>query len=422
MNTAVVGVNWGDEGKGRMVDLLSEQNDIIIRYQGGANAGHTVINEFGKFALNLLPSGIFRKEKVNILGLGMVIDLEHLSGEINTLRKSGISITPENLKISDKAIISTPYHKLLDELEEDRLAESKQGSTRRGIAPAYSDKALRKALRIEDLFNFESLKSKVAALMEWKNLSIEKVYGHTALKVDQIFDWLVKYGTEILPYVCDVAQYISSNTGKNILFEAQLGALRDLDYGIYPYTTSSCALAAYAPIGAGVPFAPVDSVIGIVKAYSSSVGGGPFTVEMQGAEAEALREAGGEYGAATGRPRRVGAFDVVASVYGVQMQNVSEIALTKLDVLSYMDKIPVCVAYEIDGKITKKFPTGDRLVKAKPVYEYLEGFKTDVSGCRKISDIPAAALEYVRFIENALGKKIKYLSVGPERNAYIQMY
>ncbi|MDR0958138.1 MAG: adenylosuccinate synthase [Clostridiales bacterium] len=422
MNTAVVGVNWGDEGKGRMVDLLSEQNDIIIRYQGGANAGHTVINEFGKFALNLLPSGIFRKEKVNILGLGMVIDLEHLSGEINTLRKSGISITPENLKISDKAIISTPYHKLLDELEEDRLAESKQGSTRRGIAPAYSDKALRKALRIEDLFNFESLKSKVAALMEWKNLSIEKVYGHTALKVDQIFDWLVKYGTEILPYVCDVAQYISSNTGKNILFEAQLGALRDLDYGIYPYTTSSCALAAYAPIGAGVPFAPVDSVIGIVKAYSSSVGGGPFTVEMQGAEAEALREAGGEYGAATGRPRRVGAFDVVASVYGVQMQNVSEIALTKLDVLSYMDKIPVCVAYEIDGKITKKFPTGDRLVKAKPVYEYLEGFKTDVSGCRKISDIPAAALEYVRFIENALGKKIKYLSVGAERNAYIQMY
>jgi len=424
MLTAIVGTNWGDEGKGRMVDLLSSDYDIVIRYQGGNNAGHTVVNEKGKFILNLLPSGILREDTVNVMGCGMVIDIEHLYHEAKRLMDQGISITPDNLKISDKAVICMPYHKLLDNLEEDRLREKAYGSTRRGIAPVYGDKYMKKSVRMIDLLSPDTLEEKVRSLVEWKNLLVKGGYGAEALDAGELVKWLREYGDWLKPFICDTTIYLTEaiKAGKNLLFEAQLGALKDIDYGIAPYTTSSSTIAAYAPIGSGVPFAKLDRVIGITKAYSSAVGEGPFTVEFFGEEAEKLREAGGEYGAATGRPRRVGPFDVVATKYGVLIQGTTEIALTKLDVLSYMDKIPVCVAYEIDGERTTDFPIGDRLDRAKPVLEYLEGFKTDISNCRKPEDLPKAALDYICFIENAIGCKIKYVSVGPSREQCIVMY
>ncbi len=424
MLRAVVGINWGDEGKGKMVDMLSEISDIVVRYQGGNNAGHTVVNDMGKFILNLLPCGVFRKDVVNVMGNGMVVDIAHLVGEIGRLRERGVDITPKNLKISDRAVICMPYHVRTDILEEERLADKKYGSTRRGISPVYGDKYMKKGIRMGDLFEPDDvLKEKVSDLLEYKNLIFKGVYGAEPNTTDEIMDWLKKYGDEIKPYVCDVTEYLgnAAKSGKNIMFEAQLGALRDIDFGIYPYTSSSNVISAYAPIGAGIPGYKVDYTLGIMKAYSTCVGEGPFTCEMFGDEAEELRQAGQEYGAATGRPRRVGPFDVVASSYGVKVQGADELTLTKLDTISYMKKIPVCVAYDVDGERTTVFPTGGRLNRAKPVIEYLDGWRSDISKCRKASELPKEALDYVKFIEKAVGCKIKYVTVGPERDACIEM-
>ena len=425
MLTSIVGTNWGDEGKGRMVDLLSEKYDIVVRYQGGNNAGHTVINEKGKFVMNLMPSGICRENTVNILGPGIVIDLEHLYREVMKLFEQGVKVTPKHLKISDRATICMPYHKLMDCLEEDRLLDKKFGSTRRGISPVYADKYMKKALRMGDLLHLDCLEERLNDIVEWKNLTVEKGYEHEPVNVEQTLTWLQTYGEYFIPFICDTTEYLGNAIaeGKSIMFEAQLGALRDIDFGIYPYTSASTTLASYATIGAGVAFAKLDESIGIMKAYSSCVGEGPFTCELFGEEAEELRAAGGEYGAATGRPRRVGGFDVVASRYGTKMQGCTYVALTKLDVLSYMEKIPVCVAYKIGGRRVDIFPSGiDELNVAKPIYEYLPGFKCDISGCRTVDDLPKEALEYIRYIEKMIECPIKYVSVGAERDAYITMF
>ncbi|GHV15207.1 adenylosuccinate synthetase [Clostridia bacterium] len=423
MLTAIVGINWGDEGKGRMVDLISQDYGIVCRYQGGNNAGHTVKNDRGEFVLNLIPSGIFRENGVSVMGLGMVIDLAHLVGEIYRLREKGIDVTPDNLKISDKATIVLPYHVEMDGLEEDRLGDKKQGSTRRGIGPAYSDKYMRKSIRTGDLLDFGTLRDKLEIVLGYKNVHVHKGYGAAEISLDETLAWLKKFGGALINNITDTGEYLlkAADNGENILFEAQLGALRDIDYGIYPYTSSSTTLASYGPTGAGIPMKRLDKVIGIMKAYSSAVGSGPFTVEMSGDEATELRRAGNEYGAATGRPRRVGAFDVPASRYGVKVQGADEVALTKLDVLSYMDEIPVCVAYNIDGAETTEFPTGDRLERAKPVYIKLPGFKSDISKCRKPSDLPQAAMDYIRYVEKAVGCKIKYVSVGANREDYLML-
>ncbi len=422
MLTAIVGINWGDEGKGRMVDLLSEKQDIVIRYQGGNNAGHTVINPRGKFILNLLPSGILRPEVVNVMGTGMVIDLEHLCKELGRLREKGIVITKDNLKISDRATICMPYHVMQDCLEEDRLKDAKFGSTRRGIAPVYSDKYMKKAFRMGDLLQPETLRKRLDGITEWKNLTIEGAYKAEPYKAEDLYNWLMTYSEPIMEYICDTGDYLTQAEaeGKQILFEAQLGALRDIDFGIYPYTSSSSTIAAYAPIGAGIPGMKIDNVIGIMKAYSTCVGEGPFTAEMFGEEAEALRQAGGEYGAATGRPRRVGGFDIVASKYGVQVQGANEIALTKLDILSGMDKIPVVKSYLIDGREITRFPYGKELEEAQPNIIYLDGWKEDISKCRSMEELPIQAVDYIKFIEDAIGCPITYVSVGAEREAIIE--
>ena len=420
MLTAIVGINWGDEGKGRMVDLLSADYDVVVRYQGGNNAGHTVVNERGKFILNLLPSGILREGTVNVMGNGMVIDLEHLFGEVGRLREAGISITPENLRISDRATVCLPYHKQLDILEEDRLGDAKFGSTRRGIGPVYGDKYMKKTVRIGDLRHPETLKKKLVGLCEWKNLLVNKGYGADPIDPDAIYAWLEKYGMPFVDHITDTTTYLNNaiDAGKSVMFEAQLGALRDIDFGIFPYTSSSSTIAAYAPIGAGIPARRLDNVLGIMKAYSTCVGAGPFTCELFGEEGEELRRAGNEYGAATGRPRRVGGFDVVASKYGIMMQGATEIALTKLDVLSYLDRIPVCVKYDVNGRLTTDFPTGEELDAAKPVYEYLPGWKTDISHCRSFGDLPEAAQRYVLYISKMTGSRIKYVSVGAGRDEF----
>ena len=422
MLTAVVGTNWGDEGKGRMVDLLSEKYDVVIRYQGGNNAGHTVVNDRGKFILNLLPSGILRNETVNVMGPGMVIDVEHLYHEVDALSEKGIEITPKHLVISDRATICMPYHKMRDILEEERLADKKFGSTRRGIAPVYADKYMKKTIRMGDLRDKESLRARVSDLVEWENLTVNKGYDHEPISVDNMMKWLENYGMPFLPYVKDTTEFLDEavKSGKSLMFEAQLGALRDIDFGIYPYTSSSSTIAAYAPIGAGIPFCKTDKVIGIMKAYSSCVGEGPFTCEMFGEEADALREAGAEYGAATGRPRRVGGFDMVASRYGAKMQGATEIALTKLDVLSYMEKIPVCTKYDVEGTNVDSFPTGEALNKAKSHYEYVEGWNCDISACRSYDELPKAAKDYIEMIEKAVNCHIKYISVGAGRDEYIE--
>ncbi len=418
---AVVGVNWGDEGKGRMVDLLSQDSDIVIRYQGGSNAGHTVVNEYGKFALNLVPSGIFRSNVVNILGGGAVVDLEHLCGELDRIREKGVKITPDNFKISNRAVIVFPYHRELDILEEQRLADKKYGSTRRGIAPVYSDKYQKKAILVGELLEPDEFKSHLKDVLEWKNLTIKNVYGAEEFKLEDMYDWAMKFGGILKDYICDTTAYLSNayRNGKKIMFEAQLGTLRDIDFGIYPYTTSSNPIAAYAPIGAGIPFAKVDEVIGVAKAYSTCVGEGPFTAEWFGDEAEALRKAGAEYGAATGRPRRVGPFDIPASRYGTLMQGTTAIALTKLDILSYMDKVPVCTHYMVEGKKTQEFPFPTKLKDAKPVFEYLPGWKTDISKIRNYEDLPEQARAYIEYIEKEIRCPIKYVSVGAERDAII---
>lgn len=423
MLTAIVGINWGDEGKGRMVDLLSADYDVVCRYQGGNNAGHTVINDSGKFILNLLPSGVLRPEVVNVMGNGMVIDIQHLHGEIESLKKAGIKVTPENLKISDRAVICLPYHVRQDILEEERLKDLKFGSTRRGIAPVYSDKYMKKGIRMGDLKNKDALKNHLLQIVEWKNLLISGGYNSEKINPEEIWNWLLKYSAELEEFVCDTGIYLENaiKENKRIMFEAQLGALRDIDFGIYPYTTSSSTIAAYAPIGSGIPGRKLTDTIGIMKAYSSCVGEGPFTCEMFGTEAEALREAGGEYGAATGRPRRVGPFDVVASRYGTRVQGADTLALTKLDILSYLDKIPVCTGYSVNGNVTTEFPLGEDLNNATPIYEYVDGWKCDIGKCRKQSDLPIEAVNYIKYIEEKVGCPIKYVSVGAEREDYLIM-
>ena len=420
-NCAIVGINWGDEGKGRMVDLLTKDYDVVVRYQGGGNAGHTVINEFGKFALHLLPSGIFTKGAVNVLGNGVALDCENLWKEIEEVTAKGVAITPENLKISDRASLVLPWHRDLDGLEEARLKDKKFGSTRQGIAPFYSDKYQKKTVLAGELLYPEHLKAHLADLMEWKNLTLTKVYGAEPVTMEQLMKWVEDYGEKIKPFICNTGIFMrdAQKAGKSILFEAQLGSLRDLDYGIHPYTTSSNPIAAYAPVGSGLPSAKIDDVVGVVKAYSTCVGEGPFTCEWFGEEAEKLREAGGEYGAKTGRPRRVGPIDIVATRYGVECQGATNIALTKMDILSYMDKIPVCTKYIVDGKETDEFPFPCVLDSAKPVIEYMDGWKTDISGVRKWEDLPEAARKYVLFIEKQIGCRIGYVSVGPERDSII---
>ncbi|MBO5078044.1 MAG: adenylosuccinate synthase [Clostridia bacterium] len=420
-NCAVVGINWGDEGKGRMVDLLTEQYDIVVRYQGGGNAGHTVINDKGKFALHLLPSGIFRAGVVNILGNGVALDPENLWKEIELVSSKGVPITPDNLKISERASLLLPWHRDLDELEENRLADRKYGSTKQGIAPFYSDKYQKKTVMAGELFDRAQLEAHLAELLEWKNLTLERVYGAERYTLEKLTEWLDEYGEKIKPFVCDTSEFIDAAAaeGKRIMFEAQLGTLRDIDFGIYPYTTSSNTLAAYAPIGAGCPAARVDNVIGVVKAYSTCVGEGPFVCELFGEEADKLRTAGAEYGAKTGRPRRVGPIDLVATRYGVKMQGASEVALTKLDVLSYMDEIPVCAAYKIDGVETGRFPFPSKLAEARPVIEYVEGWQCDISGVKEWDELPAAARAYVEYIESAINCPITYISVGAERESII---
>lgn len=420
-NCAIVGINWGDEGKGRMVDLLTEKYDIVVRFQGGGNAGHTVVNEYGRFMLHLLPSGIFRKDVLNILGNGVALDPENLWLEMQEVIEKGVRITPENLKISDRASILLPWHRELDALEEQRLQEKKFGSTKQGIAPFYSDKFQKKTILAGELFYPEELKAHLMDLLEWKNLTLTKVYGAEPYTKEKLEMWMNTYCKKIKPFICDTTAVLekAKKEGKGILFEAQLGSLRDLDYGIYPYTTSSNTTAAYIPIGSGLPSAEVSDVVGVVKAYSTCVGEGPFVCEMFGEEADQLREAGFEYGAKTGRPRRVGPIDIVATKYGIKVQAATEIALTKLDVLSYMEKIPVCTHYMLGGKQTDEFPFPVALQEAKPVIEYFDGWKCDISGVRTWDDLPKQAKDYVSFIETAIGCPITYISVGPERDSII---
>ena len=421
MLTSIVGINWGDEGKGRMVDLLSSEQDVVVRYQGGNNAGHTVINDKGKFVLNLLPSGILRENVVNVMGNGMVVDIEHLCKEIARLREGGIKITSDNLKISDKAIVCCPYNVAQDCLEEDRLGDKKFGSTRRGIAPVYADKYMKKAIRMGDILHPSYLKERLETIVEWKNLSISGMYGGKEYTVEGLLEWFDTYGTPLKEHICDTGYYLNNalKAGKKVMLEAQLGALRDIDFGIYPFTTSSSTITAYGPVGAGIPNRKVDNSIGVMKAYSTCVGEGPFTAEMFGKEAEDLRNAGGEYGAATGRPRRVGGFDVVASRYGCMVQATDEIALTKLDILDTIEKIPVCVAYDVNGKRVDEFPSGEALNIAKPIIEYMDGWNCSTANCRKYEDLPENARKYIEYIEKAVDCNIKYISVGAERDAII---
>ena len=421
-NCAIVGINWGDEGKGRMVDLLTDHFDVVVRYQGGGNAGHTVMNEYGKFALHLLPSGIFRPGVVNILGNGVALDLENLWNEMQTVTEKGVPITPENLRISERASLLLPWHRELDALEEARLKDKKYGSTKQGIAPFYSDKYQKKTILAGELFYPERLKEHLAELLEWKNLILTRVYGAEPFTMDQILGWVTEYGEKLKPYIQNTAAFLreAQSKGKRILFEAQLGALRDLDCGIYPYTTSSNSVAAFAPVGSGLTTAKIDQVVGVVKAYSTCVGEGPFVCEWTGDEAQTLRDAGDEYGAKTGRPRRVGPIDLVATRYGVIMQGATDIALTKLDVLSYMKKIPVCAHYLVNGEQTDEFPFPDALDAAKPVVEYMDGWECDISAVRTWAELPENAKRYIERIESAVGCHITYVSVGPERDAYIK--
>ncbi|OUN87505.1 MULTISPECIES: adenylosuccinate synthase [Eubacteriales] len=426
MLTAITGINWGDEGKGRMVDLLSQEYNIVVRYQGGNNAGHTVVTPEGKFVLNLLPSGILRPDVVCVMGNGMVIDPAHLEKEIAALRAQGIQIDPSHLKISDRATICMPYHVAEDGLEEDRLSKSGNqfGSTRRGIAYSYGDKFMKKTLRMGDLLNLDqSVKDRLATIVEWKNLTMEKVYGQQPIDLEEMWAWCQKYAELFKDYICDAGAFLdkADREGQKILFEAQLGALRDIDFGIYPFTSSSNVIGSYAPIGAGIPGHKLHKSIGIMKAYSSCVGEGPFTAELAMTEEEknALREAGHEFGAATGRPRRVGPFDVVASRYGVFCQGADELALTLLDVLDYMEEIPVVDKYLVNGEEVDRFPMGEALDNAKPVVKYLPGWHCDITACRTWESLPQAAKDYVEYLEKAVGCKIKYVSVGAARDAYL---
>ena len=423
-NCAIVGINWGDEGKGRMVDLLTSDYDVVVRYQGGGNAGHTVVNDLGKFALHLLPSGIFRKGVVNILGNGVALDCESLWSEMEDVMSKGVSITPENLKISDRASLLLPWHRDLDALEEQRLADKKYGSTKQGIAPFYSDKFQKKTVMAGELLYPDKLWAHLEGILEWKNLILTKVYGAKPYTMDDLKAWVADFGEKIKPFICDTGAFLrqANRDGKSILFEAQLGSLRDLDYGIYPMTTSSNTLAGYGCIGAGIPPRYIEDIVAVTKAYSSSVGGGDFVSEIFGEEADELRKRGGdkgEFGATTGRPRRVGWFDAVATRYGVEMQGATEVCLTCLDVLGYLDEIKVCTGYEINGRIVKDFPVTRLLKDARPIYTVLPGWKSDIRGITDEEKLPKEALIYVDFIEQELGVPIKLFSTGPKRHEII---
>jgi len=423
MVRAIVGANWGDEGKGKMTDLLAEEADIVVRYQGGANAGHTIINEFGKFALHLLPSGVFRQSVTNVIAQGVAFNIQTFFNELDGLVSMGVPMP--NLKVSDRVQILMPYHILFDKLEEERLGSKSFGSTKSGIAPFYSDKYLKIGIQACELYDDEHLKNRLESICNVKNLQLSAFYKSELLDKQKLFDELVALRVRLQPFLIDVALFLNNaiKEGNNILLEGQLGALKDPDNGIYPYTTSSSPLAGYATVGAGVPPHAITSVVTVVKAYSSCVGAGAFVSEIFGDEADQLRKLGGddgEYGATTGRPRRMGWFDAVATKYGCMLQGTTDIAFSLLDVLGYLDKIPVCVAYDIDGVITKNFPNTPLLNKAKPVYEYLDGWKCDIRNIRSFDELPENAKKYVDFIQKETGYPITIISNGSKRHEIIK--
>lgn len=422
MVKAIVGANWGDEGKGKITDTLAKESDIIVRFQGGANAGHTIVNNYGKFALHTLPSGVFYNHTTSIIGNGVALDIPKLIGELEEIISKGVP--KPKILVSDRAQIVMPYHVLFDTYEEARLAGKSFGSTKSGIAPFYSDKYAKIGFQVSELFDEAALKEKIERVLVQKNVLLEHLYHQPLLKADEIFDTLMEYRNMIEPYVCDTSAYLyqAIQENKNILLEGQLGSLKDPDHGIYPMVTSSSTLAGYGAIGAGIPPYEIKKVITVCKAYSSAVGAGAFVSEIFGEEAEELRNRGGdggEYGATTGRPRRMGWFDCVASRYGCRIQGTTDVAFTVLDVLGYLDEIPVCTGYEIDGKVTIDFPTTTQLEKAKPVLEVLPGWKTDIRGIRQYENLPENCRNYIEFVEKQLGFPITIISNGPGREDVI---
>ena len=423
MVRAVVGANWGDEGKGKITDMLAETSDIIVRFQGGANAGHTIVNDYGKFALHTLPSGCFYDHTTSVIGNGVALNIPVLFKELNSIVEKGVPMP--KILISDRAQMVMPYHILFDEYEEERLAGKSFGSTKSGIAPFYSDKYAKIGFQVSELFDTEEeLKDKISRVIASKNVLLEYLYKKPLLTVDEVYETLMEYKAIVEPYVCDVSAYLHEaiKAGKTILLEGQLGTLKDPDHGIYPMVTSSSTLAAYGAIGAGIPPYEIKQIVTVVKAYSSAVGAGEFVSEIFGDEADELRHRGGdggEYGATTGRPRRMGWFDCVASKYGCRMQGTTDVAFTVLDVLGYLDEIPVCVGYDIDGEVTTDFPTTAKLKKAKPVYEVLPGWKTDIRGIKNYEDLPENCRKYIEFVEEHIGFPITMISNGPGRNDII---
>jgi len=422
MVKAIVGANWGDEGKGKITDMLAADSDIVIRFQGGANAGHTIINEYGKFALHLLPSGSFNKNVVNMIGNGVALDIPALINEIKEVVDRGVPAP--NIVVSERTQVLMPYHRLFDTYEEERLSDRQFGSTKSGIAPFFSDKYAKIGFQVWELFEEDTLKEKIKNILEVKNLILTNVYHKPEIDADELFETLKEYGKMIKPYVIDSVAFIHNalKEGKNILLEGQLGSLKDPDFGIYPFTTSSPTLAGYGAIGAGIPPYEIKEIITVVKAYSSAVGAGAFVSEIFGEEADELRKRGGdggEFGATTGRPRRMGWFDCVASRYGCRVQGATQVAFTVLDVLGYLDEIPVCVGYEVDGEVTRDFPTTNKLNRAKPVLKVLPGWKQDIRGITKYEDLPENCKKYIEFVEKELEVPIKIVSNGPGRNEII---
>ena len=422
MVRAIVGANWGDEGKGKITDMLGEKSDIIVRFQGGSNAGHTIINEYGKFALHLLPSGVFYQHTPCVIGNGVALNIPYLQREIDDIVSQGVP--KPHILVSDRAQILMPYHIDFDAYEEERLGGKAFGSTKSGIAPFYSDKYAKIGFQVSELFDEDTLKEKVVRIAEQKNILLEHMYHKPLINPDELLETLHEYRDIVKPYVADVSLFLNNaiKEGKTILLEGQLGTLKDPDFGIYPMVTSSSTLASYGAIGAGIPCYEIKDIITVVKAYSSAVGGGEFVSEIFGKEADELRRRGGdggEFGATTGRPRRMGWFDAVASRYGVRMQGATEVALTVLDVLGYLDEIPVCVGYEIDGEVTKDFPVTSQLKKAKPVYEKLPGWKEDIRGITEYDKLPENCRKYIEFIEKELGVPITMVSNGPGRHEII---
>ena len=423
MVRAIVGANWGDEGKGKITDMLAKESDIIIRFQGGSNAGHTIINNYGRFALHLLPSGVFYGHTTSIIGNGVALNIPFLVKELESLVSQGVPMP--HILVSDRAQILMPYHVLFDTYEEERLGGKSFGSTKSGIAPFYSDKYAKIGFQVSELFEDEAaLKDKVQRVCETKNVLLEHLYHKPLLNPDEVLAELMEYKKMVEPYVCDVSAYLHDaiKEGKNILLEGQLGSLTDPDHGIYPMVTSSSTLAAYGAIGAGIPPYEIKEITTVVKAYSSAVGAGAFVSEIFGDEADELRRRGGdkgEFGATTGRPRRVGWFDAVASRYGCRIQGATEVALTVLDVLGYLDEIPICVGYEIDGEVVKDFPVTYKLEKAKPVLKTLPGWKCDIRGIKKYEDLPAECRNYIETIEAELGVPVTMVSNGPGRDEII---